>query len=144
MIAVDSNLLIYASRADSAFHGAARVAIASLSQGARPWAIPWPCAYEFLRNVTHPGIYKKPTPMLEALAELSTLAASPAARFLGYGTEHRAIFFETIVRAGAAGNPVYDASIAAICLEHRVEEFWTANDKHFRRFPGLRVRNPLL
>jgi predicted nucleic acid-binding protein len=33
--------------------------------------------------------------------------------------------------------------MAAICAYHRVVELWSA-DRDFSRFPGLRVRNPLI
>ena len=42
-----------------------------------------------------------------------------------------------------AGPLVHDARIAALCLDHGVHEFWTA-DRDFARFPDLRVRNPLV
>jgi uncharacterized protein len=44
---------------------------------------------------------------------------------------------------GAVGNLVHDAHIAALVVEHGVSELWTA-DRDFTRFPGLRIRNPLL
>ena len=62
VIAVDTNLLVYAHRADSPFHDRARLTLESLAVGARAWAIPWPCAHEFFAVVTHPRIYKTATP----------------------------------------------------------------------------------
>ena len=57
MIAIDTNLLVYAHRRDSPWHTIARDAIAGLAEGRSAWAIPWPCVHEFLAIVTHPRIY---------------------------------------------------------------------------------------
>jgi predicted nucleic acid-binding protein len=46
-------------------------------------------------------------------------------------------------QAQIRGGGVHDARIAAICIEHQVEEFWTL-DRDFQRFPDLRLRNPLV
>jgi len=42
MIAVDSDLLVYAHREDSPWHQAAYARIVELAEGAAAWAIPWP------------------------------------------------------------------------------------------------------
>ncbi|MDX2182217.1 MAG: TA system VapC family ribonuclease toxin [Bryobacteraceae bacterium] len=141
---MDSNILIYASRSESPFHEAARRAVRSLAEGEDSWAIPWPCVYEFLRNVTHSGIYMRPTPLAEALSEMAELCDSPAVQLIGATADHRHSFFSTVAKAVATANVVYDASIAAICIEHRVSELWTVNTRHFDRFNGLKVHNPLV
>ena len=47
-------------------------------------------------------------------------------------------------RPGASVGPqVHDARIAALCIDHGIDELWTA-DRDFSRFPGVRVRNPLI
>ena len=72
MIAVDTNLLVYAHREDARFHAEANAALVKLAAGTERWAVPWPCAHEFIAIVTHPEIYKAPTPLklaLQALAE---------------------------------------------------------------------------
>lgn len=47
-----------------------------------------------------------------------------------------------ILSSRSSGNLVHDAHIAALLLEHGVDELWT-HDRDFTRFPGLRVRFPL-
>jgi predicted nucleic acid-binding protein len=49
---------------------------------------------------------------------------------------------ELLEATGVAGPAVHDARIAAICRAHRVTELLSA-DRDLRRFPRLRVRNPL-
>ena len=56
MIALDTNLLVYAHRRDSEWHAEATAAVRELAEGPAPWAIPWPCLHEFLAIVTHPRI----------------------------------------------------------------------------------------
>jgi predicted nucleic acid-binding protein len=41
------------------------------------------------------------------------------------------------------GPRIHDARIAALCIQHGVDEIWTA-DRDFSRFPGIKTRNPLL
>jgi predicted nucleic acid-binding protein len=54
MIAVDTNILVYAHRADSEWHKVALDKVLSLARGTSRWAIPWPCVHEFLAICTHP------------------------------------------------------------------------------------------
>ncbi|MBT8402787.1 MAG: type II toxin-antitoxin system VapC family toxin, partial [Gemmatimonadetes bacterium] len=67
MIAVDTNILVYAHRRDSRWHGEAAGAVRELAEGSASWAIPWPCIHEFLAVVTHPRIYRSATTTAAAL-----------------------------------------------------------------------------
>lgn len=42
MIAVDTNLLVYAHREDSPWHEKALARVTELAECGSPWAIPWP------------------------------------------------------------------------------------------------------
>lgn len=142
MIAVDTNLLVYAHREDSAWHDAAWGRLRSLAEDRAPWAIPWACLHEFLAIVTHPRIYRPPTPLATALDQVSAWLESPSLVLLsepaGYWEAVR-----TLLEAGRVTGPaVHDARIAALCLRHGVTELWSA-DRDFSRFPALTVRNPL-
>ncbi|MEI6025957.1 MAG: TA system VapC family ribonuclease toxin [Betaproteobacteria bacterium] len=143
MIAVDTNLLVYAHRADSAFHERARSALESLTAGAREWAVPWPCVHEFLAVVTHPRIYKTATPLETALAQLHALQAVTNLVLIAETDAHLDYLGELARAAKVQGGAVHDARIAAICLSHGVSELWSA-DRDFSRFPRLSVRNPLI
>jgi len=143
VIAVDTNLLIYAHREDSPWHETAYVRLAELAEGRGPWAIPWPCLHEFLAIVTHPRIYQPPTPLKIALDQVEAWLESPSLVLLaeapGYWPELRAI-----LQAGRVAGPlVHDARIAALCQSHGVRELWSA-DRDFSRFPSLMVKNPLV
>lgn len=143
MIAVDTHLLVYAHRDDSPFHGPARSALESLANGTREWAVPWPCAHEFLAIVTHPRIYRTATPPATALAQLRALHALSNLVFIGETDDHLQYLEPLALGARVQGAAVHDARIAAICLAHGVAELWSA-DRDFSRFPALRTRNPVV
>lgn len=115
--------------------------LSRLAQGRAPWALPWPCVYEFLRVVTHPRVFDPPTDVNVALEDLESLLASPSLVLLGEGPTHASHLRRTVREGQVVGNLVHDAHIAALVVEHGATEFWTA-DRDFARFPGLRVRNP--
>jgi hypothetical protein len=142
VIAVDTNLLVYAHRADVSFHAAARSLVESLAAGAVAWAIPWPCVHEFVAIVTNARVFKTPTPIETAMAQIGTLAASVGLQFLAEGDGYLQQFERLTIAAQTRGGAVHDARIAAICLHHGVTELWSA-DRDFSRFPALRTRNPL-
>lgn len=143
MIAVDTNLLVYAHRRDSTFHGAARKAITELAEGKAAWAIPWSCLHEFHGIVTHPRIYSPPSTAEQALAQMEAWMASPRLQLLSENELYWAELRSLLVAAKVQGPLVHDARIAALCLAHGVHELWTV-DRDFSRFPRLRVRNPLV
>lgn len=143
MIAVDTNLLVYAHREDSPWHDAAYARLVELAEARAAWAIPWPCLHEFLAIVTHPRIYAPPTPLPAALDQVEAWLEAPSLVLLaeseGYWRELR-----PALEAGrVAGAQVHDARVAALCRLHGVRELLTA-DRDFGRFPGLTVRNPLV
>jgi len=140
MIAVDTNILVYAHRADSPYHEAATRALSAL--GTARWAIPWPCVHEFYAIVTHPKIFDPPTPVADALLALETWRAS-SLQVLGETEEHWSMLSDLLRQAQVVGPMVHDARVAAICLQHGIEELWSI-DRDFSRFPALRVRNPLV
>ena len=143
MIAVDSNILVYAHREDSQWHDAAYACIAELAEGLAPWVIPWPCIHEFLAIVTHPRIYAPPTPLEKAMEQIDAWMESPSLTMVAE-TDDYWIQLQSILQTGRVSGPqVHDARIVALCLQHGVSELWTA-DRDFSRFPGLNVRNPLV
>jgi len=143
VIALDSNLLIYAHRGEVEWNEEAFELVTGLASGRSAWAIPYPCLHEFLRIVTDPRIYRTPTPLEEALAQIADWADSPSARLIGEGPAHLDLLADVAREGRVRGAAVHDARIAAICLEHGVRELWTA-DRDFSRFPSLRARNPLV
>jgi uncharacterized protein len=142
VIAVDTNILVYAHREDAEWHDAAERAIAALAEGTAEWAIPWSCVHEFLAIVTHPRIFKTPTPPDLAFGQVDAWLESPSLVVLSENDDHFAALRETALGARVAGARVHDARVAALCVAHGVRELWTA-DRDFSLFAGLRTRNPL-
>ena len=143
MIAVDTNILVFAHREDSPFHEAAVKRVTDLAEGPAVWAVPWPCVHEFLAIVTHPRIYAPPTPLLRALEQVDAWLESPTIALLTESPVHWPTLRAMLVSGRIAGARVHDARIAALCQQHGVRELWSA-DRDFTRFPNLAVANPLV
>jgi toxin-antitoxin system PIN domain toxin len=143
LIAVDTNILVYAHREDSPFHDPAAQRISELAEGSATWSIPWPCVHEFLAIVTHPRIYAPPTPLPRALDQVDAWLESPTLVLLAESGDHRPALRTILARGRIAGAQVHDARIVALCRQHGVRELWSA-DRDFNRFAGLTVVNPLV
>lgn len=143
MIAIDTNLLVYAHRPESPFHAAAAAVVHGLANGPARWAIPWPCVHEFLSVTTHPRIYRDPTPLARALNAIRALQQSATLELLAEGEGYLDSLADLAQAAQVQGPRLHDARIAALCRYHGVSELWSA-DRDFSRFAGLKVRNPLL
>jgi toxin-antitoxin system PIN domain toxin len=141
LIAVDTNVLVYASRTETEFHEPAVRLITQLAESERPWAIPWPCVYEYLRVMTHPRLFKPPSTQTEAISRLNLLSGSPSLTFIGHGPLHFSALMAAAEQSGAKGNLFFDVQIAAICREHGITEILTM-DRDFSRFSGIKVRRP--
>ena len=143
MIAVDTNVLVYAHREDADWHDRAARVVAERAESPEPWAIPWPCLHEFLAIVTHPRIFKIPTPMAKALGQVDAWLESPSLVVLAEGDGYLETLRPLVLRSRSVGPRVHDARVAALCLSHGVRELWTA-DRDFSTFPSLKVTNPLI
>ncbi|MBI3208068.1 MAG: PIN domain-containing protein [Candidatus Solibacter usitatus] len=142
MIAVDTNILVYAHRLDSAWNRRAAAVLVGLAEGRDPWAIPWPCVHEFFSIVTHARIFSPPTPASKALQDLDVWFLSPTLRLIGETEIYWPALRSCIEKGSVAGPLVHDARVAAICRVHGVSTLLTA-DRDFSRFRELKVQNPL-
>ncbi len=143
MIAVDTNILVYSVREDSPWHKVAIECMRGLAEGDSLWAIAWPCIHEFIAVITHPRIYRPPTPLGDALLQVDYWMESPGLRLLGEGPNYWDQLKDMLEAGKAAGPIVHDGHIIALCRENGVREIWTA-DRDFSRFKGIRTRNPLV
>ena len=143
MIAVDTNVLVFAHREDSPWHAAAYASVAALAEGRESWAIPWPCIHEFLAIVTHARIYDPPSPLAAALDQVDAWLEAPGLVLLSESSGHWNELRALLSSGQVTGGRVHDGRVAALCRQNGVRELWTA-DRDFSRFPGLVVRNPLI
>ena len=142
MIAVDTNVLVYAHRREASEHRVARDRLRALAQGSDRWAIPWPCVYEFFSVVTSPRIWRQTasTPQ-QAWAQLDGWFSAPALHLIGESQGFAAMLAGFVRRPRVRGPVVHDARIAAICVAHGVKVLLT-RDREFSLFPELDVENP--
>lgn len=142
MIAVDANVLVYAHRRESRVHETAVQVLRELAEGRRPWAIPWPCCYEFVSVVTNRRIWQgaESSPD-EAWDQLRAWTDSPSSRLLGETGGFLDIIERLARRPRVRGPVVHDARVAAICLAHGIDELLT-RDRDFALFPELKTRDP--
>jgi uncharacterized protein len=142
MIAVDTNVLVYAHRREAREHPIAGALLRELAGGAQPWSIPWPCVYEFFSVVTNARIWRETasTPA-QAWAQLRAWMGSPSLVLLAETEGFSDTLQELALRPRVRGPVIHDARVAAICLAHGVEEL-LSRDRDFALFPELSVRNP--
>ena len=143
MIAVDTNILVYSVREDSPWHKTALGCVRRLAEGRAAWAIAWPSIHEYLAVVTHPRIYKPPTPLPDAILQVDYWRESPMLRLIGEDDGYWEHLKSILTASKAVGPLVQDGRIAAICRASGVQEIWTA-DRDYSRFPGIVTRNPLI
>jgi toxin-antitoxin system PIN domain toxin len=143
MIAVDTNLLVYAHREESPFHVAAKSSLERLADSGLTWGLPWPCVHEFLAVVTNPRLFKTPIPVALALQKMEYFKNCFTLHFLGETESYWLRFKQILIESKMVGPQVHDARIAAICLENGVRTLWTA-DRDFSRIAGLKLVNPLI
>ena len=140
MIAIDTNVLVHARREEMPKHIDARNLLFDLAERDEPWGLPVFCIGEFLRVVTHPRIFSLPTSLEDALQGIHILLSSPSAQLLTPGAGYWPILRQVLLQSGITGNGVFDAQIAALCIEHNVEALIT-EDRDFRRFDNLQTRS---
>lgn len=138
---LDVNVLLYASDRSSDRHVRARRFVETCAAGPEILCLTWPTMMSYLRIATHPRIFSAPLSPDEALGNISALVALPHVRAVaetdGFLDAYKHVAGEMPVR----GNLVPDAHVAAILLQHGVRTLYT-NDRDFRKFQSLEVRDP--
>jgi hypothetical protein len=142
MILCDVNIFVYAYRDDSPSHLRAKEWLESCIAADAPIGLSETVLSGFLRVVTHPRIFQKPTPIIDALKFADMLRLLPNSVRVAPGERHWDIFEKLCKTTKAAGNLVADAWLAALAIESGCE--WISSDSDYGRFPGLQWRNPLL
>jgi len=138
---VDVNVLVYAFRADAPGHEAHHDWLAKQVASDEAYAVSDHVLAGFLRVVTHPRVFHPPTPLEPALAFTRAYRERVNAVPVAPGGRHWGIFERLCTEAGARGNLVPDAWLAAVAIEHGCE--FVTTDRDFARFPGLRWVHPL-
>ena len=140
MILPDVNVLIYAFREDTPEHKPHREWLRAVVNGESAYGVSPQVLSSFVRVVTHPAIFARPSTLAEALKFCQVLLDQPHCQLIQPGTRHWPIFVDLCRRAHAIGNLVQDAWFAALAIEHGCE--WITTDRDYARFPGLVWRPP--
>ena len=136
-------VLVYAHRREAREHTTAESIIRDLAESPAPWAIAWPCVYEFFSVVTNPKIWRdSATSSRQAWTQIEAWLASPSVRTLGETEGFMKILEGFVTRPRVRGAIVHDARVAAICVAHGVEALLT-RDRDFALFPELATKDPL-
>ena len=132
---------MYAHREDARDHDRYRAWLEDLLASGQSFGIADLVLSGFIRIVTHPRIFREPTPLDVALAFAGEIRDRPNCVAVNPGKRHWSIFGELCLTSGARGNLVPDAWLAAIAIESGSE--WITTDRDYARFTGLRWRHPI-
>jgi toxin-antitoxin system PIN domain toxin len=141
MILCDVNVLVYAYRTEAPEHERYAAWLRETIASEQACGVSELVLSRFLRIVTHPRGMQTPAPLERALAFTTRLREQPNAFPVSPGARHWPIFERLCRHAGAVGNLVPNAYLAALAIEHGAELITADGD--FARFPGLRWRHPL-
>jgi uncharacterized protein len=141
VILVDVNVLVYAFHEGAPDHEPFHEWLMAAVSSDEPIGLSDLVLSGFVRVSTHPRVFDPPAPIAEALAFANALRSQPNAVAVMPGPRHWDIFERLCHNAGAKGNLVPDAYLAALAIESGSE--WVTTDRDFSRFPELRWRHPL-
>jgi hypothetical protein len=137
---LDVNILVAAHREDADQHHAIRPWLESQLEKPPGIALSDLVLSGFVRVVTHPRVFKIPTPLEQALEFAVDLRARSSVTIVRPGLSHWEIFLGLCRSADARGNLVPDAYHAALAIEYGLE--WITFDRGFARYPRLRWSYP--
>lgn len=141
MLLCDANVLVHAHREDADGHPRYRAWLERLVNGDEAYGVTSTVLSGFVRVVTHPRVFARPSRPGDALAFAQALRGQPNAVEIVPGPRHWGLFARLCVDAGVRGNLVPDAWFAALAIESGCE--WVTTDRDYTRFEGLRTRHPL-
>ena len=143
MLAVDTNVLVYAADEGSEAHPACWQRLNQWRVEATPTFLTWNVCYEFLRVCTHPRVLRSPWSPGDAWRFLNVVLDSPGFALLRPTERHQAVLTQTLAELpDVRGNLMHDLHTAVVMREHGVSRICT-RDTHFHRFPFLEVIDPL-
>lgn len=141
MIALDTNLLIYAHRSATSEHAAARTAIETALNSPGGCGITLPSVAEFFSIVTHPQASGRPSSP-QAAADFLAALRDAGIEMLAPGPAFAGRLAQLAADLSVAGVRIFDLQIGLCALDGGAGELWT-HDGNFLKIPGLVVRDPL-
>ncbi len=142
MIAIDTNLLVYAHRSGVPEHTSAQAAIERAARSGRGWGIAAASLTEFWSIVTHPAALGRPSTPGEAQSFIRCLVEDGGARLWRPGPEFGDRLLQVAADRGITGVRMFDLQIALTAFDNGAAKIWT-HDHNFSTVPGLAVQDPL-
>ncbi len=142
VIAIDTNLLVYAHRSGVPEHRRARQALERAANDTAGWGISLPVLGEFWSIVTHSKASGGPSTAAQAASFIRALVTGGEMRIWMPGASFAEDLLQRAVNLSVSGARIFDLQIALIAADHGAREIWT-HDPNFVRLPGILVRNPL-
>lgn len=136
----DVNILVGAFRPGGEHHESCRQWLEDAVNAPASFTVVPAVLSGFVRVVTHPRIFADPNTTEEALNFCEAFLIGGEVDFIGPGPAHWTIFSGLCRAAGARGNLVPDAWLAAVMIENGCE--LVTLDRDFARFEGLRWSLP--
>jgi hypothetical protein len=141
LVLPDVNVLVYAHRQDALRHQEYLNWLNQVLNSDAAFGVSDLVLSGFLRVVTHPRVFRDPTPLSLAQEFAVAIHDHPNALTVSPGERHWDIFQRLCQEVEAKGNLIADAYLAALAIEAGAE--WITTDRDFARFPLLRWRHPL-
>lgn len=131
----DVNVLVQAFREDSPDHKLFRSVLEEAVNAPGPFGLSRSVLSGFLRVVTHPKVFKSPTPIEDALAFCDDLVERPNRRWIEPGAKHWKLFRDLCATHRADGNLIPDLWFAALAIESSCR--WVTGDRDYGAVAGL-------
>ena len=145
MFAIDTNILIYAHNAGSAFHAKASVFVKKIvaqrdENGQHVVGVPAQVYAEFINVITRQTI-EKPLSLVDAVQIVEKYIKARIPTIHGQPTQIHT--FLEIARSTTTRKKTFDIYLAATLKDNGIENFYTVNTDDFQDFPFLKLVNPL-
>ena len=140
---IDVNVLVYASDQESPFHAAAATFLRERAEDPDIFCLTWPVIMGYLRLVTHPRLFESPLAPRAAVDNIAALLGLPRCRVVSEPENFLGVYRDISVEVAARGNLVPDAHVAALARAHGIRTIYS-HDRDFRKFPFLRVIDPVM
>ena len=141
MIVADVNVLLTAFRRDLPEHARIRAWLLDRLSEEHAFGVAELVLSAVVRIATNHRVFREPSSLDESLGFVNALRQRANVVVVSPGERHWDIFDRLCTAAGARGNLVADAYLAALAIEHGCD--WVTMDRDFARLPGLRWRHPL-
>jgi hypothetical protein len=141
VLLIDVNVLVYAHRADAPNHPRYRKWVESVINADAAYGMSDLILGGFIRIVTHPRVFREPSPLEKAFAFAAEVRDRPNCVLIRPSERHWEIFERLCRESGAKGNLISDAFFAALAIESG--SIWITTDRDYSRFRGLQWRHPL-